>query len=140
MYRFDKYCGNGVVDKFVEAFNVVKLAKFKAFKHRPEAALDFLLGRGSHAAESPTVEGIFRCDYGVPLRFFAAAQVAAMQSCELNKCVVRFGATIAEQHPAGTCFFHEPICELLLARNAVQIAAVAEGSCLVLHGLDPFRV
>ena len=95
LYGFDEYGGDGRIDQLVEARDVVELGEFEAVQHRSKTTLDFLLWSCAHAAESPAVKGVFGCNYHVPLGFFAA-ELFAMQACELDECLVGLCAAITK--------------------------------------------
>ena len=78
------------------------------------------------------MEGVFCGDDGEPFAFFAG-HVLAVEPSELDQRFVGLSTAVAEEHTTGASFRDEPIGELLLAGDAVKVAAMDEGGGLFLN-------
>ena len=138
--RLDEDRGRLVVHEVGETLEVVQFAKRKAGDQRAEALLDFLLGRGAHAAERAAVKRVLRADDLVAFALFPARLPDPVQPRQLDQRLVRLGAAVAEKHPAGAGVADEAPRKFTLVRIAEKIADVNQLPRLLLHARDPMRV
>src|SRR5438552_115858 len=95
--------------------------------------LNFFLRRRAHAAVGAAMKRIFRADDFVALAFHAAGFFHAVQPREFDQGLVRFGAAVAEKHPARAGVADDSARELTLQRITKEIADVNQLRGLPLH-------
>ena len=138
--RLDQDCGGLIIHSVLEVGKVVEFGELEPRSKRSEALADFFAVGCGHGSIGSTVKVSHGSHDLIDLAFLSARFLLSVQSGELDQCLVRLGAAVAEEHLAGSRFFDDSFGQSTLFGNGVQVCAVDEFFGLFTNCTNPFRV